>query len=222
MCIVAVELSRNSKTGPVAATYAPIASCPKDCPFLGQGCYGQTGRVGLVSKRIETRLSKAEIARREAALIRALPGTLPLRLHVVGDAATPQAARVIAAACADYSAKHGQPVWTYTHAWKRVPRDAWGEVSVLASCETTQEAKAAIARGYAVALVSDIERTEKRDGLTLIPCPNQRNKSYTCTMCKFCFRDQSLITKKRVVCLAPHGSGTKKVREIVKTKGGVA
>lgn len=185
----AVELSENSKTGPVSATYSAQSSCPSCCPLLdGQGCYAETGMVGIYSARLNknaggrtARIDPRKIAREEARAIDGLTGERPLRLHVVGDARTNGAAKILARAAGDYIRRgwrslllskrmEGRPkpldshwtrVWTYTHAWRTVSRKSWlgpwgnNVVSVLASCETINQTRKAMELGYAAALVVD-------------------------------------------------------------------
>ena len=64
---------------------------------------------------------------------------------------------MLAEAAAVYTSKYKQPVFTYTHNWRSIPRDAWGSISVLASCEFSQEGYQEPAQandlGYAAALL---------------------------------------------------------------------
>src|SRR5262245_63271856 len=86
----AVETSTNAKLGPVSATYASQASCPRSCPWFGKGCYAEQGFVGLQTRRLNRSAVRGalRIARAEARVIDALTGDRLLRLHVVGDART--------------------------------------------------------------------------------------------------------------------------------------
>jgi hypothetical protein len=114
--VLAIEKSQNSKTGIVSTTYAPIYSCPKTCPFLDNGCYGQSDFCGLHLNRINKEALKQritrplDIAKVEAAGIRKLSGKRPLRIHVVGDCSTPKAAEVVAFAAEEYKTKDNQNV----------------------------------------------------------------------------------------------------------------
>lgn len=156
----AVPRSTNAKLGDVAATYAAQGSCPTDCPFFdGGGCYAESGQVGkFVTKPLNEAAGRADaiaIARQEAEKIDALsvvPGR-PLRLHVVGDCPSDEAARVVAASAERYVERGGGPAWGYTHAWRDVDRASWGRVSILASCETGRDVRLARARGYAPSIV---------------------------------------------------------------------
>jgi hypothetical protein len=212
--VIAVDKSQNSKTGPVSCTYAPIHSCPKTCPFLNSGCYAQHGHSGIHLRRMnrvaetQKRTRPIDIARAEAKAIRNLKGQGPLRLHVVGDCKTSRAAKVVSMAAEAYMKQHDQKAWTYTHAWKEIPRESWGDVSVLASCETLEDAKYAMERGYAACMVryKEFNRPFSYKGIDMIPCL-QETKGIKCDKCKICMHDDKLRDNKKVICFFPHGSG---------------
>ena len=220
--ITAVEKSKNSKTGSVSATYAPIHTCPTDCPFRDSGCYGQGGRCGLHFRKLNAAsegIDLDDLAREEAAGIRGLSGRLPLRIHVVGDCPNDAAAKIVSEAAVDYTAKCGSPAWTYTHAWRDVERSSWGSVSVLASCETVEECREAMDRGYAAALVVEkpFQKPKKVGNVTLIPCL-EMTQSVQCTKCKMCFNAEKLLKNRRVICFFAHGAQTKKAQKAIQKK----
>lgn len=214
-----VEVTDNAKLGPVSATYVAQASCPHDCPFLGSGCYGEYGPLSWQWKRIgETAkgLSPLELAETEANLVSQMSGAFPLRLHVVGDSTTREGTRLLAKAAARYSKKRGQKVWAYTHAWARVTRRDWGRTSVLASCESIEQVKAATRKGYATALVvAEFAQSKTYDignGFKLVPCPAQTKEAVTCSSCRLCWDDDRLRKAKLVIGFEAHGSGKRKSR----------
>lgn len=217
---IATEKSQNRKTGPVSATYASQATCPTTCPFRGSGCYAESGPTAIITRRLSrSTAGQIEVARQEAAAIRGLSGTRPLRIHVVGDCATDEAAKIVAAAAAD----HAAPSWTYTHAWATVARASWGETSVVASCETTDEIRAAHARGYATCIVVARHPSRKVyeiDGCKIVPCPAESVEGVTCATCGICTRDTKIREKGLTVGFAAHGSGTKKAVAAIERKGG--
>jgi hypothetical protein len=223
--VIAVDKSRNSKTGLVSATYAPIQSCPSNCPFLNNGCYAQTSYTGMKLVGLNKEASKIrkvssnKIARIEAESIRKLKGKLPLRLHVVGDCKTPMAARILSCAAEDYINKNNQPVWTYTHAWREIPRENWGDISVLASCETLEECKQAMKRGYAASVVrlKPFKGTMPFSGLKMTAC-KELTKGIKCNDCKLCFNDQRLLEDNKVICFFPHGIRSEKARDAILRK----
>lgn len=218
MLALAVARSGDRKTGPVAATYAGVESSCGPCPLKGI-CYARRGLVGMHVRPLDARAAELgadarDVARDEARAIDALPGgprARPLRLHVSGDCRTATAARIVSAAADRYRQRTGRQVWTYTHAWRTVPREAWGAVSVLASCETAADAAAATARGYAVALVVDdlaaaAGKAIGASGLRGTPCAYDRGGP-TCDQCRLCWDDAGLRQRGRAILFARKGGG---------------
>jgi hypothetical protein len=225
-----VSASGNSKIGRAAerdaridTTYAPIvASCPSSCamrPGTGDGtCYASLGRVAGVVRRLEAhdagRYDSATVARAEARAIRAsygggpVPAGRPLRIHSSGDARTPYAARTIGAAATDRARRGGGQAWTYTHAWRDVPRSAWGpDVSVLASIDSPDDVGAVRAQGYAPARVVARHASARAwvaDGVRWIPCPAQTREGTTCADCRLCWRADALAARGAGIACAAH------------------
>jgi hypothetical protein len=221
-----VEVTDNAKTGHVSATYASQSSCPSSCPFRRRGCYAEYGPLGMTTTRLNASGEEdpEAIARQEAFAIDRLTGDHPLRLHVVGDCLSAGAARILAAAVARYR-KRGpfrrkNHVWTYTHAWRKVARKAWGEVSVLASVENAADAAVAHRKGYAVAVVVPEFPTERAfplegTSLHVIPCPWQ-TRGVQCRDCRLCWDDQRLHKSGLCIGFTPHGQGKKAIAQTMK------
>jgi Iron dependent repressor, N-terminal DNA binding domain len=221
---LAVASSGNKKIGNSATTYAAQTSCPTSCPFFdGGGCYAEGGSLGRFVTAPLNRAAQVvdhdlvDVAKAEAAAIDNLkvkPGR-PLRLHTVGDCASDEAARIVATAAARYRARGGGPVWTYTHAWRDVARESWGEVSVLASCETYADVELAKKRGYATSSVVKHFREKRRHlvdanesrplvGVDILPCPEQTSGT-KCEKCRLCFDDERLREVGYTIAFAEHG-----------------
>ena len=155
----------------VDATYVSIkASCPKSCPLMGEGCYAQLSYVGMTSHRLDeeaTGFSALEAARGEAQAIdksyngNHIPANRDMRLHVAGDSRTLAGTKLINNAVARWKKRGGGDCWSYTHAWEKVPRHMWSNVSMLASITTADEATKAREQGYAPAIVVE-EHTSER------------------------------------------------------------
>jgi len=220
---LAVTDSANEKIGACSVTYAAQASCPADCVFKdGGGCYAENGRLAsavtipLNQLAAEEAATALDVAQAEAAAIdamRIVPGR-PLRLHTVGDCPNEASARLVAGAAMRYMARGGGPVWTYTHAWRVVPRRAWGSVSVLASCETPLDVVLARARGYAPSLVvEEFEQRARYDGI--LPCPAQTTEGVTCASCRLCMNDRALLGRDYAIGFAVHGTAFT-IRQAVK------
>lgn len=225
--VIAVEKTLNQKTGPVSVTHVAQDACPSSCPFIKSGCYAEQGIQGMHTRRLNraarrarelgAELDRRDLAREEArAILSRLSGKRDLRLHVVGDCATPSAAEVIGRAVDAYRAKYGRRVWTYTHAWRDVPRAAWRGTSVLASVESIGAAKDALAAGYAPALVVSKFGTDKAtviDGVRVIPCPAQTQQDVQCVDCRLCWDADALQNRGACIAFEAHGSGAKGIRE---------
>lgn len=210
----------------VDATYASIeASCPKTCPFKGEGCYAQVGFTSITTHRLDRQIegmSAFEVAKAEANEIDnsygggSVPAGRDLRIHVSGDARSPGAAKVLAKAVDRWKARGGGDVWSYTHAWRLVPRSAWGNVSVMASIESTTDVKQAMSQGYAPAIVVDHFDGDKAFKIgscktKFIPCPAQ-TRSVGCTDCRLCFNTDALRKRNSGIAFAAHGPGKGKVK----------
>lgn len=157
------------------------------------------------------------IAQAEAEAISELSGDKPLRLHVVGDCRTSRAAEILSNVAFKYKLKANQPVWTYTHAWREIPREKWGDISVLASCETFDDVIKAHNRGYATCMVrySPFDKRFKWNDFTMQPCL-EMTVGKQCKDCKLCFNDTLLKDHKTIICFFPHGARKNKVTEILK------
>lgn len=217
---IAVADSKNTKLGKAATTYAAQASCPTSCVFFdGGGCYAEQGPTGMfitaplnaAVKASTVPVTPESIAAFEAKKIDKLkitPGR-PLRLHTLGDCKTNRAAALLAASAARYVARGGGPAWTYTHAWRIVRRESWGDIHVFASCETPADVAAAHARGYATAMVVDefkSRRLYEDKGVSVLPCPAQTTPKRNCANCGLCMNSELRRAKGQTIGFAIHGT----------------
>lgn len=222
--------SGNVKLGDAAASYAPRESCPDSCRFKASGeCYGNgyyTSRVwnkisGFLAEVSEDVRALAAALSEAAAVADVAKPSRDLRLHVVGDAITAAAAEVLASAAQGYrdrAAAVGRVVrvWSYTHAWRVVPRAAWGSVSVLASCETSADVAQAWAAGYTPArVVGEFPNGGKVfvvDGQRYLPCGEQSGAMPDCVSCGWCMDDAKLRRQGLAIAFAAHGNKVKAMR----------
>lgn len=219
--VIAVAQSQNSKLGPVSATTVSIESCG-DCPFKHNGCYAQQGPLGWQVARMDKHVRANEldytaIAQDEAKAIDGLTTGLPLRLHVAGDCSSDDAAAIVSSAAERYMRRNRSQAWTYTHQWRDVSRESWGQVSVLASCETPEDAAQAREQGYAPAMVVSEYPNGKRswkleNGLTAIPCPEMTGAADSCATCRLCWDDSRLRDRGAVIAFEIHGAQKGKAR----------
>lgn len=214
----------------VDATYATIeGSCPSSCPLKEAGCYAQSSFVGITVRRLDTEaegLSTLQVARAEAKAIDQsydsgpVPKGRDLRVHVSGDSRTLAGTRLINKAIGRWKKRGGGEAWSYTHAWKNVPRDEWSNVGILASVSTVDEVTLARAQGYASAIVVPEHLSEKVYKLPdcdvkWIPCPNQ-TRGVGCSDCRLCFNDKRLLDGNFGIAFAAHGVKKNEIKRHLK------
>jgi len=218
---IVTQWSANEKLGWASATYQPTVHCV-DCPLKNNGCYAQVGNVGMHVKKLdaaarESHASPVRSARQEAKGIDALRAKgQGLRLHTSGDCPTTEAAEIVADAAGRFMKRGGGQAWTYTHAWRRVTRRAWGAVSVLASVETLADARRAMKRGFAPARVVakfDGDKAWTEDGIRWIPCPAQTRDDVTCETCKLCWNADRLKARASGIAFEAHGPSKRRAAE---------
>jgi hypothetical protein len=218
-----VSDSGNTKimgTKKVDATYVSIkASCPKDCPLMGEGCYAQLSYVGITTHRLDDEaagFSPLKAARAEAKVIDEsykggdVPTGRDLRLHVAGDSRTITGTRILNKAVKRWRQRGGGACWSYTHAWKNVSRQEWDQVSILASITTVDEVSAARQQGYAPAIVVSEFPSEKAyqlpgSDIKWIPCPAQTKEGIGCSDCRLCFNADRLFKQNMGIAFSAHG-----------------
>jgi len=204
-----------------SSTHVSIeATCPDSCTFKGAGCYAQAGMVvqrldrGVAAMGVNgTQVAEMEARAIDGMFVRGIPqdgarGGRDLRLHVSGDAATETAAHLLAGAARRWQERGGGAVWSFTHNWSTIARHYWGDVSVLASCETADQIRDAGRRGYAPALTVERHESEKPfevAGVRIIPCPAQ-TRGRTCVECRLCLDADKLHARKAGIAFEVHGT----------------
>lgn len=218
-----VQRSANVKIGDVSTTYLSTVSCV-DCPLKNNGCYAEHGMVAIWKRKLDAavRARKASPVRQARAEAEGIDGLQArgqgLRLHTSGDCPTTQAAEIVADAAERFMQRGGGRAWTYTHAWRRVTRKAWGAVSVLASVETLDDARRAIRKGWAPARVVPTfngPRAWTEGGVRWIPCPAQTRDNVTCDSCRLCWNDDKLRSIGAGIVFEAHGSAKRRASDAV-------
>lgn len=202
--------SCSRKLGPMPCCVVSDSTCPPSCPLLGDGCYANSGPVGIHWRRTD-----AEGLTWEAfcAKVQALPAGTLWRYGVAGD--LPGAGVDI-----DHRpmvmlkyANFGKTAIAYTHKpmnsasnREQIRRAAYFGLIVNISTHTPREADWAMALGIApvVCLVPretpQVSRTPW--GAKVVVCPAQ-TRGVTCQDCKLCARPE----RDFVIGFLPHGSG---------------
>ena len=235
--VIVTHRSWANKLGRCAATYCPYQTCPDTCPlkptiapdgsFKQDWCYASCGTVGVNHMGHITKAAVAvplnTIAKEESDGVARLRGDKPCRLHVGGETANTAHAELLAGAAEVYTSKHGQPVFTYTHNWKTIPRAAFGSISVLASCEYPEQVAEANTLGYAAALlIPELPESGKAfsyGGVKVLPCPAAVDETVHCDNCGgeakgFCMRDGWLKQHGLTIGLKIHSGNKANAREL--------
>jgi len=208
--VTAVIDSANDKVGVMNATYAPQLTCPTSCPFYPE----IFGDVDDIETRLHIQIQFAEI---EAVKIDGLPADRNLRVHVVGDASNSISAGILGNAMNRYEERspNGSQAYTYCHSWAdpyNVPESAWNGARVLASCETKQDIIQARKLGYACEWTYKEHLSRKvheREGIGILPCPNNFNPAVKCNDCMKCADLGLLKSHEWAIGLATHGAHRK-------------
>lgn len=204
----------NAKTD-APGTYRPVGrTCPSSCRFLGNGCYAQSGNVGIHQGRASTEIDAAIIGAAVAMVHARLTGRVA-RLHVSGDFGQDRinlgyVVQLNSLADAVNRAT-GQPfgtvvAWSYTH--HAVSPDSSGLRAMARHGIMVRVSDLAGPGGAIVHPFADVPRLRQETGLRLAKCPAQLVESTTCASCTLCW------TRPDVgIVFDPHGSGKRAATE---------
>jgi hypothetical protein len=224
--------STNQKTGPIPVSTSPDSTCPPACPFLGEGCYADSGPLKIHWSAV-SRGQRGEPWTVFLSRIRSLPESQLWRHNQAGD--LPGIGnRIDAKQLAQLaSSNKGRRGFTYTH--KPVIRtEGVPDKVVQGNLRTVQKA---VEQGFTINLSGNsLAHADRlaRTGLpvaTVVPpgsparflspagnrvviCPAQRSETTTCAMCRLCSR----ADRGFMIGFLPHGTGAKKVSAVACSK----
>lgn len=213
------RLSANKKLGGIPASTTSNDTCPDRCSFKGNGCYAESGNLGIhfraVSDRkrgtdLDTFCDQVRLLPRRQLWRWAQAGDLPgdgLRIH------RPSLNKLVAA-------NRGRSGYGYTHLSPFDPDNAEaikyanGQGFTLnLSAETLAEADDYVALGVGPVVVTlpadQTENLTTPQGHTVIVCPASIGDT-TCALCGVC----AVATRKSIIGFPSHGSGKKRVEKV--------
>lgn len=226
---------RPRTRGPFVSTtdVSIAATCNDACSFKGGGCFAEAGFTRFTARKLDAAargLTADDVIAEEVRLIDAAfdSGPVPqdgarggrdLRLHVGGDVGSARGAQLLAGAAGRWRDRGGGAVWSFTHAWRDVPRETWGSISVLASLERPQDIEAARAAGYAAAIVVNEFPSDKAfilpgSSAKIVPCPAE-TRGKTCVECRLCLDADKLAKRNVAIAFEAHGPTARRVREVL-------
>ena len=197
---------------PFYATYREVgATCPSDCPLLGNGCYAEHGHVAMQQRGRHSNDDGAIFLRE----LDRLPEGAIVRLHVSGDVMLSDEVdeRYLDALIEGAKRRPDVTMFGYTHAWRRIDRQRFdfpANLALNASCDTPADVDEAAARGWPTTTVVPSDTAWKRQGATVV-CP-QQTVGLSCYDCRLCMNAERPLA----VAFKAHGTRTKKVDERLK------
>ena len=210
------KIGKNKGIGTVMIT---ADSCPDTCKLKGQGCYAETGWVGIHWRKLNNGTTGTDWIGLNDQVKAKPPKSGLLRFGVAGD--LPQ---------------HGQTgeingnlvgllqgifkglrVYGYTHHRQSlhnlqiIEQMASGGWFVNFSCDDIQQAVETFKRGYSAVTVVSENETRKHwivDGVPVVVCPAQIRDGMDCATCKLC-----MGSRKCIVAFRAHGARKRTVTQ---------
>lgn len=225
-----IQNTKNSKLSKfehgIDATYASIkSSCSNACPWFDSGCYAQSGKVSIVLSRLNNETTSLQVAKDEAKAIDEswgggkVPKEQVLRLHIAGDCQTNVDAKTLAKSVSSWIKRGGSKAYSYTHSWRKIKKESWGKISILASVESFSDAAKALKKNYAPAIIVSKFENKKafiKNNIKFIPCPAQTFEKITCLDCRLCFDAEKLVLRSSGIAFEAHGISSNKVKNKLK------
>ncbi len=210
------KIGKNKGIGTVMIT---ADSCPDTCKLKGQGCYAETGFVGLHWGRLNRGETGTDWIGLAEEVKTKQPRSGVVRFGVAGD--LPQHGRtgeingnLVGLLQGIFS---GLKVYGYTHhrqsphnvqIVEQMAANGW---HVNFSCDSMQDAVDTVKRGHSAVCVVPHTETRKRwhvDGVPVVVCPAQTREGMDCATCQLCMHE-----RRCVVAFRAHGAKRKTVTQ---------
>lgn len=210
--------SANVKTGPIPTSVTSANSCPNSCPFMGSGCYAESGPLAI-------HWSKTSNGERGSTwaefcdMVRGLPDGQLFRHNVAGD--LPGHNEDIDAVLLGelVHANIGRRGFTYTHKtnnpdnyqWIKAANE-WGfTVNLSANNLEHADQLAGLDIGPVVTVlpIDAPKTTTTPNGRTVVTCPATYRDDVNCSTCQLCQRQRTTI-----VGFPVHGSSKAKAQRV--------
>lgn len=213
-----VQISGNSKTGPIPVTMTARASCPDSCALKANGCYADSGMVRMHWQRLD---NKGITARQLTANIASLPKGTLWRHNVAGDLTHNGRDIDRETLSAIIDANRGKRGFTYTHAHdtetnREAIQQANAErftINLSANSPEHADDLAALNIGPVVTLVDIDAPTHSTTpaGRPIVTCPATRSDTINCATCGLC----QVSTRSAIVGFPVHGTSKKKAARVI-------
>lgn len=209
--------SDNAKTGPIPVSVTTRAACPTDCAFRGNGCYAETGPLGLHWNAV-SRGDRGMGWEMFCDAVATLPDMQLWRHNAAGD--LPGNGKVIDRKALERltSAQFGKRGFTYTHYrpdnetnYDAIAAANLSGFVVNMSANTLREADELAELGIAPVVTvlprDQLTNTQTPAGRKVVVCPAVTHDNVSCATCQLCARPHRDV----VVGFPAHGSGAKRI-----------
>ena len=219
--------SANAKTGPIPVTTTSQDSCDTSCPFMGSGCYAESGPLALHWRKV-TAGERGIDWESFVATIASLPDNTLWRHNQAGDLPGIGAAIDAARLAKLVNANTGKRGFTYTHKTvagdsdnARANRQAIREandggftINLSANNLAHADELSDLDIGPVVVVMPrDAVNTVTPAGRKVVICPAETRDDVTCETCQLCARrDRNGI----IIGFPAHGSGARKAETVTK------
>jgi hypothetical protein len=214
-------VSSNAKTGPIAVSTSSRATCSPTCPFLGNGCYAESGPLLLHWRKVTEGMRGVNFRAFCDQLGKLESGRL-FRHNQAGD--LPHTAGKISRAFIKSmvaSVKHLK-AFTYTHHDIRKGENLSllryanrNGFTINVSTESESAADNVISAGLPAVMVANSKEARTtwhtKGGNVVLVCPAQRSDTKTCADCKLCHHRGRRV----VIAFLAHGTSKHKANSVV-------
>ena len=223
--------SANKKTGPIPVSTSDRDSCPRDCAFIGAGCYADVGPLGGLWTGLTNAGANAAMKNGRTGTIAtigwselcgkvaALPAGTLWRHNQAGDLPRNGSQIVAADVAALVAANTGRKGFTYSHhnvlgangaANRKVVADAnKAGFTINLSANNLRHADQLAALGIApVVAVLPADQTANTvtpEGRKVVICPATQRDNITCQTCGLCQR-----LRDAIIGFPAHGASKRK------------
>lgn len=203
--------TRNQKTGVIPTQYVGAtrdetwASC-EGCalrPDADGGCYAWAGNSCRGANSVQKAYANGKPGDLATVLERTPRSAKCVRFGAIGDPS--RVDRSALYADVELARSEGFKVLGYTHHWKQEPWNGRLKDTLLASCETLEQAEEARSKGWLVTVAGP----ESVDGM--VTCPHYKRPEIQCNRCGLCDVPTLKRTGYTGVVFPAHGGGAKRL-----------
>lgn len=225
MRIHLTKVSTNVKTGPMPVSTTEKASCPQNCSLKGNGCYAESGPLGIHWAAVSNG-KRGTDWQQFCEDIAKLPKGIVWRHNQAGDLPTLDNVNIDASLLLQLvEANKGRNGFTYTH--YPVIGNNWNAglienanklgLTINLSAESYAEADNLAALGIAPVVTIQAEEMPKTTytpaGRKVITCPATYRDDVSCYTCKLCQKQN-----RPIIAFPVHGTSRKKAAKVFMLK----